>query len=396
MRLLTAVYSRVAGTIHLIVDRHCMLLLAALAVTGAGIVLLHGAVYGVGLPWDSVNYIGVARNLLAGELWVEFHGGTYARWGPLYPALLAAPGLLGFDPYAVAGPLNAFLFGLTIFVAGHWMRQRIASRLLFLWTCLAVTFALPLITFASIALSEPLFILFVVLALFYADRFLRGGHGTSLIWAVLFTALACLTRYIGLTLVITLLPLLLLQPGMRPLEKVKRAAVFALISIIPISLWIRHNIFRVGSPFGDKPPSPNTLSEFLDISFAHLGEWFLPDLSQKYTAPLAAAMLLALVIAIGFASARASRQPALWRSWSSFCLCGGFILVYFIAVGAVSIRVEIALWSSRYWIPIYIPLHFALILLLDRFLIWLRKNPWTGNGVRLPMIGTFVRGGGGG
>ena len=122
-------------------------------------------------------------------------------------------GLLGFDPHAVAGPLNAFLFGLTIFAAGHWLRQRIASRLLALWGCLAVALAPPLIDIASWAFSEPAFILFVTLALFYMDQYLRDGKRAALIGAALFTALACLTRHIGFPLIIILLLILLLQPG---------------------------------------------------------------------------------------------------------------------------------------------------------------------------------------
>ena len=372
------------------VSRHSYtLLLAAAAALGTGIVLLHGATYGPGLHWDSVNYIGVARNLLAGEGWVEFHREAYARWAPLYPALLAAPGLLGFDPRAVAGPLNALLFGLTIFAAGHWLWQRIASRLLALWGCLAIVLAPPLIEIASWAFSEPAFILFVTLALFYMDQYLRDGKRAALIGAALFTALACLTRYIGFPLIIILLSIMLLQPGLRLLEKVKRGAVFTLISMIPISLWLLYNLLRLGSPVGYKPPRFIPPLEFLDISLPHLGEWFLPDLPQEYTALLTAAILLALVIAIGLVFARASRRPALYRGWSFFCLCGGFILVYLIAVGAVSMRLEIDLASSRYWTPIYIPLLFALVFLLDRFLIWLRTRKESA--VRLPMIAARVR-----
>ena len=50
---------------------------------------------------------------------------------PLYPAMLASGGLFGLDPHAIAGPLNAVIFGLTVLVAGSWMRCHLHSR--FLW-----------------------------------------------------------------------------------------------------------------------------------------------------------------------------------------------------------------------------------------------------------------------
>ena len=389
---------------HLITERRYTLLLAAVAALGAGFVLLRGITYGVGLHFDSVSYITVARGLLAGEGLVS----VSTWWPPLYPILLAAPGLLGLDPHAVAGPLNALLFGLTIFVAGHWLRQRIASRLLALWGCLAVASALHLTTVASFALSEPAFILFVTLALFTMDQYLRDGKRASLIWAALFVALVCLTRYFGLILVITLLPLLLLRPGLPLPEKLKRGTVFVLISVIPLGLWILRNLLRTGFPFGSPPstsgPLYNTLHRILNVALIELAEWILPhplaDEGQWYAvAPgvtaLGVAALFALAAAIGLALVRAYRKPETWRSWSSFCLYGSFVLVYFILIAIVSKFWGIGIgWGNRrYWAPGYIPLLLALVFLLDRFLIWLRQRPWAGSAARRPMIGTFARGG---
>ena len=371
------------------------LLLAAVAALGAGFVLLRGAAYGVSLHFDSTTYIAGARSLLAGE------GFTYigAWYPPLYMLLLAAAGFLsGLDPHAVAGPLNALLFGLTIFVAGHWLRRRITSRLLALWGCLAVASALHLTSVASWALSEPPFILFVTLALFYMDRHLREGKRAALIWAALFAALACLTRNIGLILVITLLPLLLLQPGAALPEKVKRGAVFALIALMPVSLWLLYNLLRTGFPFGSAPSPRNTLHRVLNVVLIELSEWILPnplaDEGQWYAvAPgataLGAAALLALAAAIVFAFIRTYRKPELWRSWSSFCLHGSFALVYFISIAIVSKfwGMDVGWGNRRYWSPGYIPLLFVLVFLVDRFLIWLR--PWAGSAV----IGAFARGG---
>lgn len=376
--------------------------LAAFAALGAGLVLLRGATYGVGIHFDSIHYIDAARGLLAGE---GFNYG--ARWPPLYPTLLAVAGFFsGLDPHAVAGLLNALLFGLTIFAAGYWLRQRIASRLLALWGCLAVASALHLTTVASWAFSEPAFILFVTLALFAIDRHLRGDRRGSLIWAALFTALACLTRYIGFALLIALLPFLLLWPGAPLLERVKRSAIFALISVIPLGLWALRNLLHTGFPFGSALSPRNTLHRILNVMLIELAEWVLPhplgDEGQWYAVALGvtalgAAAAFALAAAIGFALVRAYRKPAAHRGWIFFCLNGGFVLVYFIlmVIAAKLQGVDIGWNNRRYWAPGYIPLLFALVFLLDRFLIWLRQSPWAGSAARLPMIGTFVRGGGG-
>lgn len=120
------------------------LLLAAIAAMGAGLVLARGATYGPVLHYDSINYIAVARNLLAGEGFINFSGSDYTLWPPLYPLLLAAVSLGRFDPLNAAGPLNAAIFGLTIFVLGQYLRHRLQSRFLALWACVMIALSIPL------------------------------------------------------------------------------------------------------------------------------------------------------------------------------------------------------------------------------------------------------------
>ncbi len=372
------------------------LLLVVLAAVGVSLVLLRNAAWGVGLHWDSINYISVARSLLAGEGFVQFTSGLYSHWPPLYPLLLAAAGFLsGLDPHAVAGPLNALLFGLTILVAGYWLRQRIASRWLTLWGCLAITFALPLTFIASWALSEPAFILFATLAMFHIDRFLREDQRTALIWAALFTALACLTRYIGLTLVLTLLPLLLLRPGVALLAKMKHGAVFALISLFPTSLWFLRNMLLFGGLFGSPLLPEHTLRNLVNTAAAELAYWILPGVSLDALRPHAVGLAVVLAIAIGFELIRTVRKPEWVAQRSSFCLCIGFVLVYLISVFLISEvrKIDIrGVTNKRHWAPLYIPLFFVLVFLLDRFLIWVQQRSWSGGTVQLPVVGTFVRG----
>ena len=355
-----------------------MMLPVVLAVLGAVLVLLRNHPYGPGLHFDAINYIGTARNLLAGEGWIEFHGGRYAAYAPMYPTLLALSGLVsGFDPRAIAGPLNALLFGLTVFVAARWLLELITSRWLALWGGLAAALSLSLTAMASHAMTEPAFILFVTLALFCMDRYLRGRR-VALIWAGLFTSLAWLTRYAGVAAVITLLPFLLFQSGVRLLEKLKRTAVFGLIAGLPIGLWA---IDRIGHRLQAWPPR-FTLSEFLESSLSELGKWILPVLPQESAVALAAVMLFALAIAVGLALIR---RPSGWRA---FCLCGGFTLIYFILMGIAirTVEYDVVQWHSRYWTPMYIPFLIALVFALDRLLIWLR------NAVRPPALKTFASG----
>ena len=214
------------------------LLLAGVGILGTAIVLLRVA-HGVGVSGDAKYYIELARALAEGGRGLEwlagqatklegyyprtgFTLGTSALWPPLYPALLAISGGFAFDARSVAGPFNAVAFGLTIFVAGQWMREAVRSRFLIVLGCALIAFSVTVAYWASWAFSEAAFILLAILALLNANKFLKSGERSALIWAAIFSASACLTRYSGVFLVLALVPLLALQPGRGLREKLRR------------------------------------------------------------------------------------------------------------------------------------------------------------------------------
>ena len=346
--------------------------LAAAAALGAGLVFLRLASYGPRTWWDSVNYVTVARNLLAGDGLVGLGSGPWVSWPPLYPAMLAGGGLFGFDPYAVAGPLNAVIFGLTVLVAGWWLRRHLRSRFLWLWGCLSTALALPLAEVASDALSESAFILFVVLSLTQIDAHLGGGGRASLVRAAAFSALACLTRYMGVSVILAVVPMLL-AARVAPREKMKRIVVYTLIAAAPVGLWMLRNFLLAGSTTGERDLGfysfPFIVDEALRIAFGH---WWLVGL----TAPA----LLALVMAACHAFCRRSdwkRDAAVASdvAWGPLRVFGGFALAYLTLL--VAAMMSGGTWDGlqwRYLAPVYVPLLFAALLLMDGALQYARKR----------------------
>ena len=372
------------------------LTLAALALLGVALILARQVNYGVSINTDSLFYITVARNLLEGEGFVEQAVKTdYTIWPPLYPLLLAGSSLFIFDPLDVAGPLNAAIFGLTIFAAGHYLRQRIHSRFLILWSCLAILLSIPLTSIAYTAMSEPLFILFVTLSLLHTDYFLHQGKRASLLWAAVFTALACLTRYIGPALIFTVLPLLLFQRGIAPFEKLKRIGLYAAISATPICLWLLRNFLRFDSPMGNRPPTNYALPRILDEVISHLTRWLFLDLSlgefHRFAEEVTGLALLVLVIALGV-TLRAQQKAAAWTDLTSLGLFPAFMLVYFILL-ILAVQTSEVGPHYRFLLPVYIPLLFTAVLVMDRFLRAEQQRKLLGTIGDLPFIGTIVQGG---
>ena len=347
------------------------LLLAALAVLGTGLVLLHEVTYGVTLEWDSVTYISVARNLLAGNGFMHpYDGAPYLYWPPLFPGLLALASLFVFDPYEVAGLVNAIAFGLTIIVAGQWLRRRIESPGLALWGCLAITLSAPLLQNAAWAISEPVFILFTLLTLVETEIFLTTERRSSLLRSALFTAFACLTRYIGLSIVITVVLVLLFKSAKPFLEKVRHMATYAFIAVTPLGLWLLRNMLVSGTLTGHARSHPPFASfpEYLQQTLDVLAAWAVPFLDPvpagvAITVGLA---LLALAIRVGMAF-YARREAEIRSDENTIALFGAFTLIYlaFLLVAASSTPVGI---GARHICPVYISLLFIVALTLDTLL----------------------------
>ena len=336
------------------------LLIVAIALLGAGLALARVYLGGPALFWDSVNYIEVARALLAGDgftqpAWYLFGADAYVRWPPLYPLLLAGGGLGAADPYHVAGPLGAVAFGLTVFVAGRWMASRLESRPLVVWACLAVALSVPLSRMATAALSEMPFILFTVLALARADAFLKTGRRSALLWAITFTALACLTRYLG----VALIPVVALAPFLRggvPLGgRVRLAVACALMMAAPLALWALRNALLVGETDGLSGGETTSVPETLGRALETLSAWLLPYAPTERFQDAASALAGLLLLLLAVLAVRASRRTGATGPGMTplLLVLGGAAYLLALAVARA--------WRGgsdelRYFFPLYVPL----------------------------------------
>ena len=358
------------------------LLLAALSALGVALVMAREITYGVALHWDSIQYIAGARNLLAGEGYSGISGSPVTWWPPLYSLLLATASLGTWDPLDVAGPVNAAVFGLTIFVVGRYLRQRLGSRFLVVWACLAVTLSVPLADLASWAMSDPLFILLTTLALVRIDQFLTDGKRSSLVWAAVFSALAWLTRNMGVVLPVLVGLLLLFQPGTPLIRRARRIAVFSLIAALPTALSVVKShllagdiIYAAVDRYWVDYDLSIILRQVLDALYEH---WLYLDQDMALWPsfeflPAASALLLVVALlsaSVGWIFARISHERHITLLTGAHYVFGGFAVVYFVLlITAVMLEYTWDGVQARYLAPLYIPLLVAAVVALDRLLV---------------------------
>lgn len=370
------------------------LLLAAAALIGAALILARQVNYGVGTTLDSAAYVSAARNAADGNGFVVLHNQSpYVNYPPLFPAALALGDLLGVDPLTFAGWLNAAAFGLAVFVASLWLRRRVQSRFILAWAVVALVIAPPLVYVGALAGADALFVCFALGALFCADAFQRSQTRALLVWAGVFTMLALLTRYVGVSLAAATIAFLLLGRGAPFRRRVESAALYSAIALPPIAIWLMRNLIQIGTftNHSQIPPvnsfSYNLATLGLRFSEALLG-WSrlgraLYERASEYAnnagfVLAAASLALFAAAAVPLAAAALKRRAANGRRAPSAAkpvvVIASFAFVYAGAILAgITYQGELT-FHIRFFAPLYVMCLLIAALLLDRLFSALRNR----------------------
>ena len=329
--------------------------------------------YGIGLSDDSVTYISVAQNVISGNGYVNFLGDQMLMFPPLYPAILAVLSIGVFDIREIACYLNIILFGLLIITSIYWFSAHFKSTFLIYFGAGLILFSIPIIEIAFYAWSEILFILFIILALSEMQQFNNSENTRTIFIAGLFTALACLVRYIGLSLVLTGILLILFNIQIPVYQKIKRVLIFSLISMLTISFWILNNYLHSNTLFGYRNLSRTSFINNIYSTGNIIAGWFLPANLSLYLKIIISALLLCIIIIGIIFIFKRGREAFTSTDKMKIAPLIIFIISFVIVLILSSSIIELDPADNRLLSPIYLPLLFLVIFSFDRIRI-LFKN----------------------
>lgn len=351
------------------------LLLAGLGALGTGAVLASTSVYGAGAGTDESMYLFMAENLAAGRGFVDFDGYTTAWWPPLFPALLALGSLAGIEPLAAARFVNAAAFGATVFVFGRLLDSKCDSRTSVLAGTAAVL-ASPILTdVSSQALSDPLFLLFALLALDRLDAFQREGGVRALVLCGVFSGLCVSTRYAGVSVLATGAVVILLWGPGRPAARLGAVCAYLSLSVPPLAAWLWRNLALTGTLTGPRLASAHSPFAILRMFADTMQLEILPFRSVLFRVSetavrLGDAVLFALAARLGWVMAfrRRSIGRFLERLESASLVT---VVMFFAAYSALLLftgsTVELsAPAQGRYVAPAQVCALFVVVVLWDR------------------------------
>jgi len=282
--------------------------LGAMSMAGAFLVYLGTSRVGAEVSSDGLYYLSVAANLLKGKGFVDLYGNPLVQWPPLYPALLAFISLITrADVFLVGWYLNVLLFALIVFCSGLLLRKTFPDRMVLAYIGSTIIAASPeLIQLCASVLSDPLFLLFVVLFLLATRYFIETPKTRYLLWMGLLACLGALDRYVGLALVLGGAAFLVYFYRRNYARGLSRGVLF-LLSGLPLMLWcIFHNYPVKGRLFGSYF-RPN-IGGNIYITVEKVLYWFVPYSLIKLATPFG--LLIGILLVALFLS-----RPPDWKRW---------------------------------------------------------------------------------
>ncbi len=241
-------------TLSWITARRKLWLQAGLALLGLAAFLLliwSTSEHSIGVRSDSVDYAWAGESFAHGYGLGRFDGeGVFkplTQFPPLYPILLGFFEFIGVGVWEGARWIAALAFAANIVFIGIAV-NRLTSSALFALSAALFAFIAPFVFEVNLwAMTEPIYVAFAFPAFFFLDDYFRTEKLRDLIWAGVFLALACLTRYVGFSGLGAAALIVFFRPGKPWLAKLKETAILASVALAPTILWFGRNFFAAGT-----------------------------------------------------------------------------------------------------------------------------------------------------
>jgi hypothetical protein len=307
---------------------------------------------GVGISPDSIMYASTATNIQAHGSLLTFNASPLTFFPVVYPFFL---GVIQFitrvDPISAGSVINSSLFAAVVFVTG-WMMERFIthSRIYKCLVLIAIILSPALLEIYSFLWSETLFILEVTLFIMAYHHYMRLHSTFALSIVVIVAAIACITRYAGITLVGAGGLMLLLDDQLTIRRKIKHILIlgFGSISLLVGNLFL--NSLNTGLSTGKRLPSVTPFSQNLYYVGTVMNDWgALGKFADQFAIPIAAIILVSLIVILVWKAATGQIN-----SYENIVIAFTIVYGLFIILLATFSRFERI--NSRLLSPMFIPL----------------------------------------
>jgi|GEM_PF-6261409 len=330
------------------------------------------------VDWDASDYINVAENIVHGKGVVSgwesdnIHAfWPLTVWPPFYPILIACLMEVGFSSVSAAMWIPILSLAGIVVVSFFFGRDLDSPVTGYIWAlcCLSMS---SLWEMSRWAMTEIPYIFFSILGLYLLMYYLNSRF----YWALLLSALCCgagaVTRYMGVTLIMTGVLILVLQSWKRSKNRIKEIITFGLISSIPVCVVFLRNIIYKGSFSGAvRGSGSGTLfgisSDIVHVLISDLNPFKPLDISVLFSRTEVIFGILIIVVIFllygVYISEKANFKTTLKTYLFKKRIVIAYVLIYVLSLLMLEIGMgDIATVQTRYLLPVY---PFLIVLLLS-------------------------------
>jgi hypothetical protein len=253
--------------------KHWLHIIFALLV---GFILLYIATpFGIGINPDTHSYFTSASRVAAGD-WSNFEGGSH--YAPLYTLALAPFIGVGLELSVAAWLLSWICFSLSAFFFAKIVSEFQANASMFLSIGLFMALSGVLLTEVyTIALSESLFISFLLGGIYYFIRYLNSSDTFELVVATLLFACVTASRHGGIFLCPVTLVMILFSTGASFVKRLVIGLTVASCIFAPYMIWMLIHSDEASYAAGKSISFYPIGSKHLIAAVAEISKWLSPS-----------------------------------------------------------------------------------------------------------------------
>ena len=269
------------------------------AIAGFWIIQILARHSGIGISPDSVIYISTASNILQHGAINDFSGWPMMDFPAGYPLFLSAiQGITRTSIQSIGAIIDGLIFGAFIFTSG-WLMERFSGRNRgYKWALLTFVVLSPcLLEIYSMIWSETLFLFLTLLFIVVIRPYCLEPGLRKLAPAIIVTALACVTRYAGISLIVIGGVLIICIRELAWVKKLVHLVVFGIgaSSLLALNIYRNHRVTGTLTGYREKAVTS------LGANLFHFGsvccDW-LPFFNERYALATGIAVLFILLAAV--------------------------------------------------------------------------------------------------
>ncbi|MFI5185251.1 MAG: hypothetical protein ACHQF0_00845 [Chitinophagales bacterium] len=323
------------------------------ALAGFTVILLFTRHGGIGISPDSVVYATTAEHLRTNGKLIDYTQQAVVNFPAFYPFFLSAiMWITSLKPLVFAPYLNAFLFAAVIYITGHIMEQfthRSKWYKVTLLSCIALSPAL--LEDYSMLWSETIFILLLLLFMMTMHRYFQTHSLKTLITAAIIAALACITRYAGVTIIAMGGIVLLMDSKLFWRKKLIHLLLFSVISPSLLIINLTRNYVVSGTLTGSRERSLTSFIQNVNDTGKAFCDWLPFFHDHENTATWIG---LVIISALSFTCVQQFLSKRRIADYLAMSAAFSLLYILFMIITATLSRFEEL--NSRFMSPAFIPL----------------------------------------